>query len=422
MGVLETALPIGWNGDAKVLPVQAVPGLRQVGNLQRAVYELLFQLIAHHNVHTVGELVRLRADEGGAGLVDRPPEALGVHTLKLLRKQLPELWEDALNEGKGTPDDVLEEAALALVKTHGGAAGEQGVVVFAVATQLINGVSSLVNHGVHRGGHVVLKVVGGDSHVQIAEAGGIGMLRLGDSAVEPVQAQNVHEIVGELSLLRHRIVGEEEAVVYGGRRLDPGDQGHQLLPEKGEERIQGLRGHALLILVEKGVIGLEGRIEVSGKPAVIIHNLFQVRRKQGKIVFLLGPGPHALGLVHQNAVVHILLGRNSGDLVIGLPEQLRLPAGLGVQQGGVGFQKGQQRPVFRIGGQIVDCLVEDGHGAAPAFKGISGSGGGGVQIQNTDGVTIGEEPVFYFPEGRKGIGNIFVHIVLLLRLYFACLT
>ena len=127
------------------------------------------------------------------------------------------------------------------MNAHGHAAGEGGVIVAVVRPQLIQGVAAFVNDGEHGGNQIVLKIMGGDAHIFVVEIGGEGMLRLGDAAVGAVNAHDLHEIIGELSLNLHRIMAVQESVVDLLRRPDLLDEGDDGLPELGEEGVQRLQ-------------------------------------------------------------------------------------------------------------------------------------------------------------------------------------
>ena len=63
MNVLEHASRVVGDVDAEVLVHLGVPGLRQVAQLDVAGQDVLLELEAQDDVHVVGHLVRLDADE-----------------------------------------------------------------------------------------------------------------------------------------------------------------------------------------------------------------------------------------------------------------------------------------------------------------------------------------------------------------------
>ena len=116
MAVLQNAVLVVRHVDAEVLLVKSVPFARQVVYLEFAVHHALFQLIAHHDVQAVGDLVGLGADERGLGLVDSTIEFLR-RVARERGEELAELRENKTREGAGAAEQVLIEAALGLVDT-----------------------------------------------------------------------------------------------------------------------------------------------------------------------------------------------------------------------------------------------------------------------------------------------------------------
>ena len=76
MAVLQNAVLIVRHINAEILLVKAVPLAWQVVYLELAVHHTLFQLVAHHDVQAVGDLVGLGADERRLGLIDGAVEFL----------------------------------------------------------------------------------------------------------------------------------------------------------------------------------------------------------------------------------------------------------------------------------------------------------------------------------------------------------
>ena len=209
----------GWITTDSML-VERVPPLGHIPDLQGACDQGLLDLIANHDVQAVGQLVGLGPHQAGLGLVHGPVEHLLGDPCQLLREVGGDIGEDGVDKGTAAADDILVEAALALVDAHGYAAGEHGVVVAGVSAQLIEGVAPLVNDGVHGGHQIVFVVVGGDAHIVAAEVVGEGVLRLGNGAVGPINAHNLHQVVTEMPLLLNGVVLHQEAVVDLGLFAD----------------------------------------------------------------------------------------------------------------------------------------------------------------------------------------------------------
>jgi hypothetical protein len=63
MDVLQAALDVVGRADVEALLEIGVPRLGQIRHRQCALENFLLQLIAQHDVHGIGELVRIHADQ-----------------------------------------------------------------------------------------------------------------------------------------------------------------------------------------------------------------------------------------------------------------------------------------------------------------------------------------------------------------------
>ena len=340
-------------------------------------------------MQAVGELVGLRSDEAGLGLVHGPVEHFFRHPLQLPGKMLLQIGEDGMHKGRASSDDVLVKPALAFMDAHGYAAGEQGVVVAVVTAQFVERVTAFVNHRIHGAGQIVFKIVGGDAHIPVAKVGGKGMLRFPNAAVGPVQPHELHQVVREFPLLLHRKMLVQEAVVNLGNTPDFFNQRHDGTAQPGEEFVQGFHIHALFVFVQQGVIGGKVRVIVACKFPVVLHDLFQNGAEGGKIVFRLCLVPDGVGLIQQHVVADVLLGGNPLHSVIFLPGLLQLPLLKLGQFFQVGLKIVKKYTVFLAYGQIVDNAAEHLHGFAPALPGTFRRRGDGIQTEHAHGVTVG---------------------------------
>ena len=324
--------------------------------------------------------------------------------------------------GGASADDVLIEPALAFMNAHGHAAGQGGVIVAVVRPQLIQGVAAFVDDGKHGGNQIVLKIMGGNAHILVVEIGGEGMLRLGDAAVGAVNAHDLHEITGELSLNFHGIMAVQESVVDLLRCPDLLDQGYDGLPELVKESIQRLDVHPFLVLVQQRVVGCHFRMVIPGEFPVIVHDLFQIRGKCGKIVLRLRLMPYALSVIDQHGIGDIFLRRDTVNLVVAFAENLHLPLCLGVEFIGVGFQIGKKLVILIVHQQIIGDLGHDLHGLAPPFPCVAGGSGGSVQIQNAHGVVIRRLGLFQLFESLLRLLYGFIFHGNALLLLFPCIN
>ena len=91
MHVLEDAARVVGHVDPEVLVHPRAPGAGQVLRLQPVVDQILLQLEAQDDVHVVGDLVGVDADQRRVHLVDRAVERLLVHRPELRRERLLQL-------------------------------------------------------------------------------------------------------------------------------------------------------------------------------------------------------------------------------------------------------------------------------------------------------------------------------------------
>ena len=389
VAVLEAALGIVGHIHAQVLLVQPVPLGGHVLDLQGAVHELLLHLIADHDVQGIGQLVGLGADEGGLGLVGGTVQVVGGDVFQLLGEELLHLREDQLDELQAPADEILIKPGLTLVDAHAGTAAQAGAVVLGVHAQIVQGMTALVDGGEDGEGGIVLVVMGGDSGVIGVEAQGEGVLALGDGAAVGVQADGVHQILGELLLALDGVALVQEGGVGHGLFGDGLDQGDDDLPQLGEEAVQRLHGQTLLKFVEQRIVGQLGGIVVAGELLVVGHDLLQNGSEGGEIVLLLGHTPDALGLVQQHVEGDVLVLGDAGQLLAALLLDLHHAAVVCIQLAFMLGQIGKKLPGVLGGSQVIDHLAQDRHGLAPAFGSAQGGGGGGIQAQCAHGVGVG---------------------------------
>lgn len=94
-------------------------------------------------MQTVGQLVRLRANQRRLRLVDGLPELIGVHAGKLLGEYFDQLRENVVDKGAGAANDIFKEPALALMDAHGNRVAHCGAFIFRADIHLINGMVRL---------------------------------------------------------------------------------------------------------------------------------------------------------------------------------------------------------------------------------------------------------------------------------------
>ena len=401
MDVLQTAVGIVGHIDAEVLFILGVPGGGQVGHGQCALHQGLFQLIAHHDMQGVGQLVGLGADQARFGAVDGAPDLLGGDVGQLRGEQLLQRRVQVVDKGAGTAHQVLKQAGLALVNAHRRAVGDDGVVVVGVDVQLIQRVAALVGDAVEVREDVPGHVVGRDAHIAAPELGGEGVLALGQIAVGRVKAPQLHDLFADLTLGVDGPLLVEKVGAHGlAAGLDVRQQRDDGFAQRREKFIALGNGQALLVAVQQDLIGVAVRRKIPGLGASGGDELFQIRREQAEIVRALGLGPGGHALAAQLGEGGVLVGGDPGDLVVLALQIADLGAlllGLGVGSGLL--QKG--------GGAVVDQQVKAGTaqnlgGLGAAIGAALGRDGLGVKVDDGHGIQVGVQLLFQRTQADDG--------------------
>ena len=177
------------------------------------MHHALFELVAHHDVQAVGDLVGLGADEGRLRLIDGAVEFLR-RVAAQLGEQLAELREHEARESARAAEQVFIETALALVDAHGDTAVEHRIGEIIRAAGIVERVAALVDNGEHGGSKVALKIVRRDALVKVrTERRRKRMLGRGQADMVQIEAHRAHQVVGKLRLLllgkmavQHRVI------------------------------------------------------------------------------------------------------------------------------------------------------------------------------------------------------------------------
>ena len=113
------------------------------------------------------------------------------------------------------------------------------------------------------------------------------MLRFGDGAIIPADAQDGHDVIRQLVLLLHGIELVQEAIINGLRSCDLGQEGNQDFPELRKETVQGFDSEPFLIFVQQSVVGWQTGIVISGKFLIKPYNFLQIWGKKRKVIGIL---------------------------------------------------------------------------------------------------------------------------------------
>ena len=199
---------------------------------------------------------------------------------------------------------------------HGYAAGQAGVLQIITDTQLIFCMTALMNHEIHGIRHIILFVIGCDTHIFIIKFQCKRMLCLANGTMASVQFHHFHQIVRKLSLNLRRIMQMQKTVINLRFLTDGMNKGYQTLSDCLKKCIQ--KGHirTAFIFIQQCIIRLFAAVIIPRKLSVIGNQFLQYRSKKRKITGLLCPVPHITGLIGQHGVIHIFIRRNSGQTVI----------------------------------------------------------------------------------------------------------
>src|SRR6266511_2358847 len=244
---------------------------------------------AEDDVHVVGDLVRVDADQGRLHLVDGAVERLLVDRREL-GEVLLQPWVEVAPEGAAAADQVLPGAALRLVDAERDAAPERLPRQLRGHPPLVDAVAELV-HRREDGGQVVRAEVGREADVAVAGRRHERMC----SRVEPPlvvgEAEAANELEAERALYVRVEVALEKRVVDAPRVADLLDQRAELLLEAIEDlaHLGGL--HPGLVVVQEDVVSLIGGIEAVDVAVLELQVLLQMGQHRLVVRVLLRGAP-----------------------------------------------------------------------------------------------------------------------------------
>ena len=262
--------------------------------------------------------------------------------------------------------------------------------------------TALVGHTVEVGEHVPGHIVGGDAHIPTPEFGGEGVLALGQQTVLRLEAPQLHDFFRDLLLGVQRPVLVEKIGADGGAVVPDGrQQRHNGGPQRGEEFVALGDGQATLVPVQPDLVGVAVGGKVPGLGPAGRHDLFQIGRKQRKIVGALGFRPHRDALLHQLGEGRVLGGGNFRDLVV-LPLQLPHLGGLLVVLG-VGCRLPQQRGGVLVHQQIKTGPAQHLAGLRPAVGAPLRGHRLGVKVHHVQRIPVGIQLLFQRPQAHNRV-------------------
>ena len=402
MDVLQHAAGVVRHLHAQIFLIFGVPRGGQLRHRQRALDQRLFQLIPHHHVQGVGQLVRLGADQPRLRPVHRPVKFLAGHARQLGGEQVREGGPQVPQKRRAAPHIIFKQTALAFVQAHGGTAGQHREIQRRVAARVIQGMAALVGHAVQVAHHVRGLIMGGDAHIPPPEPAGEGVFALGQRHVGGVKPPQLHDFGAQGPLGVHGPVLPEKIRAHRtAPLLNVRQQRHNGFAQCGEKGIAPGDGQPPLVPVQPDLIGVPVRVDAGGLTAARRHDFFQIRRKGGEVVALLGLGPRRDGLLGQAGEGGVLLGGNVADFIVLTLEFPHLGFFLSVLR----LLGGQRQ---QGGGVIVDEQVKfraaqhlRRHGAA--IGAVGGGGGGLVKFHDAEGILIGIQLFFQSAQGGDGV-------------------
>ena len=233
--------------------------------------------------------------------------------------------EQRSHKGAAATHGVLEEAALALVDAHGGAAPQARARIGGIDAQLVHGVSRLVDDAEDVGDAIVLVDVCRDARVAHREALAKRVLGKGKRGVVQVQADKLHKVEahGTLGALGHAGV-QKVGIGLLAALADGVHERHDRRLDLIAKRIEALGGKAALVLVEPNIVGVALGVHELGLMLKLgddsIHIGLKARPVVGRLCFM----PHGVGLAGEPGPGFGLLGRNNVCLALVAAEHAEL--------------------------------------------------------------------------------------------------
>ena len=408
MRILQAAARVVGNRNAQVLVHKAIPKHGDVLGRGFAGKQHTLNLVAHHNMQRVGELVGLGADQRRLRDVHGAVERVLVHAAVNLGRVTAQHLEQRSHKGATATHGVLKEAALALVDTHGGAALQAGARVSGVHAQLVHGVSRLVDDAVDVGDAIVFVDVCGNARVTHREALAKRVLGKGKRGVVQVQADELHKVEahGTLGGLGHagvQKVGSRLLAALADGVNERHDGGLDLVAK----RVEALGGKAALVLVEPNIVWVALGVHELGLMLKLGDDSIYIGFKARPVIGRLGLVPHGVGLAGEPGPGLGLLGGNGACLALvaaehaDLVEQLRvvdLAAG-----DGLACQRAHKLDRLFAGQKLVMFTGKGAHGIGARCGAVGGGNGRAVKLGNLEQVLAGPQFALELAEFFDGL-------------------
>ena len=408
MRILQAAARVVGNGNAQVLVHKAIPKRGDVLGRGLAGKQYALDLVAHHNMQRVGELVSLGADQRRLRDVHGAVERVLVDVAVDLGRVAAQHLEQRSHKGTAAAHGVLKEAALALVDAHGGAALKTGARIGGIDAQLVHGVSRLVDDAVDIGDAVVLVDVRGDARVAHREALAKRMLGKGKRGVVQVQADEPHQVeahgaLGSLGYVGVQKVGIGLLAALADGAHERHDRGLDLVTK----RVEALDRKAALVLVEPNIVWVALRVHELGLMLKLGDDSIHIGLKARPVIGRLGLVPHGVGLAGEPGPGLGLLGGDDACLALvaaehaDLVEQLRvvdLAAG-----DGLACQRVHKFDRLFAGQELMVLAGKGAHGVGARCGAVGGGNGRAVKLGNLEQVLASPQLALELAEFFDGL-------------------
>ena len=408
MRILQAAVRVVGNGNAQVLVHKAVPKRGDVLGRGLAGKQHALDLVAHHNMQRIGELVGLGADQRRLRDVHGAVERVLVDVAVDLGCVAAQHLEQRSHKGAAATHGVLEEAALALVDAHGGATLKTGARIGRIDAQLIHGVSRLVDDAVDVGDAVVFVDVRGDARVAHREALAKRVLGKGKRGVVQVHADKLHQVEahGALGSLGHvgvQKVGSRLLAALADGVHERHDRGLDLIAK----RIEALGGKAALVLVEPNVVWVALGVHELGLMLKLGDDSIHIGLKARPVIGRLGLVPHGIGLAGEPGPGLGLLGGDDACLALVAAEHTDLVEQLRVvymsARDGLSCQRAHKIDRLFAGQQLVMLASKGAHSIGARCGAVGGSNGRAVKLSNLEQVLAGPQLALELAELLDGL-------------------
>ena len=147
MGVLQTALSVGFGCDAEILFHFLVPHFGKVFNFQRTFNQRLFDFKADDDVERVGHFIGVDADEAPFYSIDGPVKVFEGKCGERFRVGLLQDGIEMFPEGQSVADEGFPKAGLAFVDGDRGGFAKRRSELFFREPLIVESMPALVQNG-----------------------------------------------------------------------------------------------------------------------------------------------------------------------------------------------------------------------------------------------------------------------------------